>query len=157
VQSRRCEQVVSASSERGRGGALKWEGGLCRGGAVSGMLKTAGTSLHSCQQETPPRSAHPTSATTSPPRGGPASSGPPRPLARPPPPRSTPRTEPINTKATSGVVGLTVLQPKFLEQFPDVRFHFKSSNLAQRGTFKGVWLNAERTEWTLQKLLQGEE
>ncbi len=24
------------------------------------------------------------------------------------------------------------------EEFPDARFHFKSSNLAQRGTFKGV-------------------
>ncbi len=45
---------------------------------------------------------------------------------------------PINTKSNSGVVGLTVMQPKFLEQFPDARFHFKSGPGAQRGTFKGV-------------------
>jgi hypothetical protein len=31
------------------------------------------------------------------------------------------------------------------------RFHFKSGPLAQRGTFKGVWLNVERTEWALEK------
>jgi hypothetical protein len=48
-------------------------------------------------------------------------------------------------------VGLTVLQPKFLKQFPDVRFLFKRGPLAQRRTFKGVWLNAERTEWALEK------
>jgi hypothetical protein len=58
---------------------------------------------------------------------------------------------PWDTKATGGVVGLTVLQPKFFEQFPDARFHFKSSNLAQQGTFKGVWLNEEHTEWALEK------
>jgi hypothetical protein len=44
-----------------------------------------------------------------------------------------------------------VLQPKFLEQFPDARFHFKNGLLAQRGTFKGVWLNAEHTEWALEE------
>ncbi len=44
-----------------------------------------------------------------------------------------------------------MLQPKFLEQFPDVRFTFASDPGAQRGTFKGVWLNAERTEWALEK------
>ncbi len=49
------------------------------------------------------------------------------------------------------VVGLTVLQPKFLEQFPDARFHFKSGRLDQQGTFKGVWLNKEHTEWALEK------
>jgi hypothetical protein len=59
---------------------------------------------------------------------------------------------PSNTKPTSGVVGLTVLQPKFLEQFPDARFHFKSGPLAQRGTFKGVWLNEEWTAWALERL-----
>jgi hypothetical protein len=63
---------------------------------------------------------------------------------------------PWDTKATSGVVGLTVLQPKFLEQFPNVRSHF-NSGLDQRGTFKGVWLNKEHTEWALERLLQGEE
>jgi hypothetical protein len=47
--------------------------------------------------------------------------------------------------------GLTVLQPEFLEQFPKARFHFKSSPLAQRGTFMGVWLNEERTTWALEK------
>jgi hypothetical protein len=51
----------------------------------------------------------------------------------------------------TGVVGLTVLKPKFLEQFPDARFPFKSGRIAQQGTFKGVWLNAERTEWALEK------
>jgi hypothetical protein len=64
---------------------------------------------------------------------------------------------PTNTKSTSGVVGLSVLQPEFLKQFPDARFHFNSGPLAQRGTFKGVWLNEERTEWALERLLQGEE
>jgi hypothetical protein len=44
-----------------------------------------------------------------------------------------------------------VLQPEFLKQFPNTRFHFKSGPLAQRETFKGVWLNAERTEWALEK------
>jgi hypothetical protein len=44
-----------------------------------------------------------------------------------------------------------VLQPEFLKRFPNARFHFKSGPLAQRGTFKGVWLNAERTEWALEK------
>jgi hypothetical protein len=48
---------------------------------------------------------------------------------------------PWGTKPTSGVVGLTVLQPKFLEQFPNARFHFNGGDGAQRGTFKGVWLN----------------
>jgi hypothetical protein len=57
---------------------------------------------------------------------------------------------PWDTQATGGVVGLTV-QPKFLEQFPNARFHFKSGPLAQRGTFKGVWLNDGRTEWALEK------
>ncbi len=52
---------------------------------------------------------------------------------------------------SKSVVGLTVLQPKFLEQFPNARFHFKSGLLAQRGTFKGVWLNEEHTEWALEK------
>jgi hypothetical protein len=33
----------------------------------------------------------------------------------------------------------------------NVRFRFKSGLLAQRGTFKGVWLNKERTEWALEK------
>jgi hypothetical protein len=54
-------------------------------------------------------------------------------------------------QATSGVVGLTVLQPKFLEQFPNARFHFNSGDGAQRGTFKGVWLNKEHTEWALER------
>ncbi len=58
---------------------------------------------------------------------------------------------PINTKPTTGVVGLTVLQPKFLEQHPNARFHFKSGPLAQRGTFKGVWLDEEWTVWALEK------
>jgi hypothetical protein len=58
---------------------------------------------------------------------------------------------PWGTKATSGVVGLTVLQPKFLQRFPNARFHFNSGDGAQRGTFKGVWLNAEHTEWALEK------
>ena len=53
--------------------------------------------------------------------------------------------------ATSGVVGLTVLQPKFLEQFPNARFHFKSGPGAQQGTYKGVWLNEEHTEWALEE------
>jgi hypothetical protein len=44
-----------------------------------------------------------------------------------------------------------VLQPKFLEQFPDARFTFKHGPGAQRGTFKGVWLNKEHTEWALEK------
>ncbi len=56
-----------------------------------------------------------------------------------------------DTQATSGVVGLTVLQPKFLEQFPNARFHFKKGRPGQRGTFKGVWLNKEHTEWALEK------
>jgi hypothetical protein len=51
-----------------------------------------------------------------------------------------------------GVVGLTVLQPKFLEQFPNARFHFNSGRLDQQGMFKGVWLNEERTEWALERL-----
>jgi hypothetical protein len=38
-----------------------------------------------------------------------------------------------------------------------LRFHFNSGRLAQQGTFKGVWLNKERTEWALEKLLQGEK
>jgi hypothetical protein len=58
---------------------------------------------------------------------------------------------PIDTKPTSGVVGLTVLQPEFLEQYPNARFTFASGPPAQRGTFKGVWLNEERTEWALEK------
>jgi hypothetical protein len=58
---------------------------------------------------------------------------------------------PWGTQATGGVVGLTVLQPKFLEQFPDARFHFKGP-LAQRGTFKDVWLHEERTVWALERL-----
>jgi hypothetical protein len=58
---------------------------------------------------------------------------------------------PINTKYGSGVVGLTVLQPEFLTRFPNARFLFKKGHLAQRGTFKGVWLNAEQTEWALEK------
>jgi hypothetical protein len=44
-----------------------------------------------------------------------------------------------------------VLQPEFLKRFPDARFHFNTSNLAQQGTFKGVWLNDEWTEWALEK------
>jgi hypothetical protein len=32
-----------------------------------------------------------------------------------------------------------------------VRFRFKTGNLAQRGTFKGVWLDEERTVWALEK------
>jgi hypothetical protein len=47
--------------------------------------------------------------------------------------------------------GLTVLQPEFLEQFPDARFHFNGGLLDQQGTFKGVWLNKEHTEWALGK------
>jgi hypothetical protein len=58
---------------------------------------------------------------------------------------------PWDTKPTSGVVGLTVLQPEFLKQFPTARFHFNSGDCAQRGTFKGVWLNKEHTEWALEK------
>jgi hypothetical protein len=50
-----------------------------------------------------------------------------------------------------GVVGLTVLQPKFLKDFPNARFHFKSGRTAQQGTFKGLWLNKEHTEWALEK------
>jgi hypothetical protein len=57
-----------------------------------------------------------------------------------------------DTQGTGGVVGLTVLQPKFLEQFPNARFHFNSGRRAQQGTFKGVWLNRERTEWALERL-----
>ncbi len=34
---------------------------------------------------------------------------------------------------------------------PNARFTFASGPQAQRGTFKGVWLNAERTEWALEK------
>ncbi len=49
------------------------------------------------------------------------------------------------------VVGLTVLQPEFLERFPNARFDFHAGPGAQRGTFKGVWLNAERTEWALEE------
>jgi hypothetical protein len=78
---------------------------------------------------------------------------------KPPPPRSSPPPKATPHKAcagacfraTGGVVGLTVLQPKFLEQFPNARFHFKSGLLDQRGTFKGVWLNKEHTEWALEK------
>jgi hypothetical protein len=44
-----------------------------------------------------------------------------------------------------------VLQPKFFKDFPNARFTFGSCPGSQRGTFKGVWLNAERTEWALQK------
>ncbi len=44
-----------------------------------------------------------------------------------------------------------VRKPEFLKRFPDARFHFKSGRLAQQGTFKGVWLNAEHTEWALEK------
>jgi hypothetical protein len=55
-----------------------------------------------------------------------------------------------------GVVGLTVLKPKFLEQFPDARFTFKHGPGAQRGTFRGVWLNKEHTEWALEKACAGE-
>ncbi len=53
---------------------------------------------------------------------------------------------PQSTVHSPQLVGLTVLQPEFLEQFPNARFHFKSGRLAQQGTFKGVWLNAEHTE-----------
>jgi hypothetical protein len=31
------------------------------------------------------------------------------------------------------------------------RFHFNSGPTAQRGTFKGVWLNEEHTEWALEE------
>jgi hypothetical protein len=41
--------------------------------------------------------------------------------------------------------------PEFLEQFPNARFHFKGGLLVQWGTFKGVWLNEEHTEWALEK------
>ncbi len=58
---------------------------------------------------------------------------------------------PWDTQATGGVVGLTVLQPEILEQFPNARFHFNSGLPAQQGTFKGAWLNAEHTEWALEK------
>ncbi len=51
----------------------------------------------------------------------------------------------------TGVVGLTVLQPEFLKRFPNARFTFNSGPGAQRGTFKGVWLNKEHNEWALQK------
>jgi hypothetical protein len=44
-----------------------------------------------------------------------------------------------------------VLQPKFLKDFPNARFTFKHGPGAQRGTFKGVWLNKEHTEWALEK------
>jgi hypothetical protein len=44
-----------------------------------------------------------------------------------------------------------VLQPEFLQQFPNARFHFNSGRPAQQGTFKGVWLNEERTEWALEE------
>ncbi len=86
--------------------------------------------------------------------------------ARPSPPRPTPQLAtthhrwslfqgsldvPWGTQG-GGVAGLTVLQPKFLEQFPNVRFHFKKGRPAQRGTFKGVWLNKEHTEWALERL-----
>jgi hypothetical protein len=47
---------------------------------------------------------------------------------------------------------LTVLQPEFLEQFPNARFDFRSGAFAQRGTFKGMWLNKERTEWALEEV-----
>ncbi len=40
---------------------------------------------------------------------------------------------------------------KFLEQFPNARFHFNSGRQAQQGTFKGVWLNKEHTEWALEE------
>jgi hypothetical protein len=46
---------------------------------------------------------------------------------------------------------VTVLQPEFLKRFPNARFTFASGPGAQRGTFKGVWLNADRTEWALEK------
>ncbi len=45
-----------------------------------------------------------------------------------------------------------MLQPKFLEQFPNARFQFKTGPPAQRGTFKGVWFNEQRTEWALERL-----
>jgi hypothetical protein len=167
------------------------------------------TALHSLVgcQETPSSGAHPSSATTSPPRGTPTSSDTtsphtrrasnqkhdqsdkgraasgkrqrarqPRPSARKPRPRARaacfpapPRPPqlattdlrwslwqsslniPTNTKSTRGVVGLTVLQPKFLEQFPNARFHFKSGPLAQRGTFKGVWLDEDEGVWALER------
>jgi hypothetical protein len=57
---------------------------------------------------------------------------------------------PWDTKATSGVVGLTVLQPKFFKDFPNARFTFGSGPASQRGTFKGVWLNEDEDEWALQ-------
>jgi hypothetical protein len=38
-----------------------------------------------------------------------------------------------------------------LKQFPNARFHFNSGRQAQQGTFKGVWLNKEHTEWALEK------
>ncbi len=55
---------------------------------------------------------------------------------------------PWDTKPTSGVVGLTVLQPEFLEQPPDARFHFKSDSTSRersracgstRSTPSGRW------------------
>jgi hypothetical protein len=93
-------------------------------------------SLVGCQQETPPTSAHPTSATTSPPRGG--SRGPRGP-------------------ASSAARGGPSAPRPLVEQFPDARFHFNRGPLAQRVSFKGVWLNAEWADWALLKLLQGEE
>jgi hypothetical protein len=44
-----------------------------------------------------------------------------------------------------------VLKPEFLKRFPNARFTFASGPGAQRGTFKGVWLNKEQTEWALEK------
>ncbi len=44
-----------------------------------------------------------------------------------------------------------MLQPKFLELYPNARFHFNSGPAAQRGTFKGLWLNKEHTEWALEE------
>ncbi len=64
---------------------------------------------------------------------------------------------PWHTKGTSGVVGLTVLQPKFFKDFPNARFHFKSVHKAQQGTFKGVWLNEDKTEWALERLQPDEQ
>ncbi len=37
------------------------------------------------------------------------------------------------------------------QQYPNARFTFNRGDGAQRGTFKGVWLNAEHTEWALEK------
>jgi hypothetical protein len=40
-----------------------------------------------------------------------------------------------------------VLQPKFLEQFPNACFHFSSGDGAQRGTFKGVTRSTPSGRW----------